>query len=154
MDEAMFKGVERPFVHIFCIQSFGKRELDEFACDVLSRRMALRKHFLPSERLKMWLCDVDEAMFHGVKTAMQSHFLNSENQKKRLWWIRLSDVLSWWIAQRTHNLNVWKCDFVDIDDAMFRDVARPFERIFNILGIHKSDLDEVAEVMILIGEWP
>jgi hypothetical protein len=27
---------------------------------------------------------------------------------------------------------------------MFHDVARPFERIFNILGIHMSDLDEVA----------
>jgi hypothetical protein len=30
---------------------------------------------------------------------------------------------------------------------MFLDVETPFERIFNILGIQKSDLDEVAEVM-------
>jgi hypothetical protein len=82
VDEAMFKGVERPFVHIFYIQSIGKRELDEFSCDVLSRRKALRKHYLPSERPKMRLCDFDEAMFHGVKKAMQSHFLNSENKKK------------------------------------------------------------------------
>jgi hypothetical protein len=81
VDEAMFQGVERPFVHIFCIQSIGKRELDEFACDVLSRRIALRKPYLPSERLKWRLCDVDETMFHNVKKAMHSHFLNSGNQK-------------------------------------------------------------------------
>jgi hypothetical protein len=29
-----------------------------------------------------------------------------------------------------------------------------FERIFYILGIEKSNLEEVAEVMFEIGEWP
>jgi hypothetical protein len=44
-------------------------------------------------------------------------------------------------------LNVLKCYFGDVDEAIFHDVERPFERIFYILGIQKSDLDEVAEVM-------
>jgi hypothetical protein len=37
---------------------------------------------------------------------------------------------------------------------MFHDVERPFERILYILGIEKSVLDYVAEVMFLVGEWP
>jgi hypothetical protein len=31
--------------------------------------------------------------------------------------------------------------FGDVDEAMFHDVEGPFERIFFILGIQKSDLD-------------
>jgi hypothetical protein len=37
---------------------------------------------------------------------------------------------------------------------MFLDVERPFERIFYILGIQKSNLDEFAEVVFYVGEWP
>jgi hypothetical protein len=44
-------------------------------------------------------------------------------------------------------VNVLKYDFVDVDEAMFHDVERIFERIFYILGIQKSVLDDVAEVM-------
>jgi hypothetical protein len=39
---------------------------------------------------------------------------------------------------------VLKFDFGDFDESMFHDVERPFERIFNILAIEKSDLNEVA----------
>jgi hypothetical protein len=39
---------------------------------------------------------------------------------------------------------VLNCDFVDIDEAMFEDVGRHCELSFCILGIEKSDVDEVA----------
>jgi hypothetical protein len=42
---------------------------------------------------------------------------------------------------------VLKINFADFDEAMFHDVERPFERIFYILGIEKTDLDEFVEVL-------
>jgi hypothetical protein len=36
-----------------------------------------------------------------------------------------------------------KCDFGDVHEAMLHDVERSFLRIFYILGIQKSVLDEV-----------
>jgi hypothetical protein len=44
-------------------------------------------------------------------------------------------------------LKVLKFDFGDVEEAMFHYVERQFERIFYNLGIKKSDLYEVAEVM-------
>jgi hypothetical protein len=44
-------------------------------------------------------------------------------------------------------LNVLKITFAYIDDAFIHDVERPFDRIFYILCIEKSNLDKVAEVM-------
>jgi hypothetical protein len=41
-------------------------------------------------------------------------------------------------------LNILKCDFFDVDEAIFLDVERPFERIFYILDIQTYDLDEIA----------
>jgi hypothetical protein len=41
-------------------------------------------------------------------------------------------------------LNVLKCDFGDVDEAMFHDVERSFERIFYNLGLQKSDFGEEA----------
>jgi hypothetical protein len=35
-------------------------------------------------------------------------------------------------------LNVLKCDFVDVDEAVFHDVERPLEHIFHIVGIQKA----------------
>jgi hypothetical protein len=35
-------------------------------------------------------------------------------------------------------VNVLKCDFVEIDEAMFLVVERPFERDFYILGMEKK----------------
>jgi hypothetical protein len=43
-------------------------------------------------------------------------------------------------------MNVLKFDFGDVDETMFLDVQSPFERIFYILDIQKSDLDDVEEV--------
>jgi hypothetical protein len=40
-----------------------------------------------------------------------------------------------------------KNNFGDADELMFQDVLKPLERIFEILGIDRNDLDEVAEVM-------
>jgi hypothetical protein len=41
-------------------------------------------------------------------------------------------------------MKVLKCDFGDVDEAMFHDVKRPFERIFHILDIQKSDFGELV----------
>jgi hypothetical protein len=49
---------------------------------------------------------------------------------------------------------VLKINFAEFDEAVFHDVERPFERIFYILSIEKSDLNEVAEMMFQVGEWP
>jgi hypothetical protein len=43
-------------------------------------------------------------------------------------------------------LNVLKCDFFEVDEAMFHDVERPQKYIFYILRIKKSDLYEFEEV--------
>jgi hypothetical protein len=48
VDDEMFHDVELHFERIFFIQGIQKSDLDEFAGDVLSRRMALRNHNLPS----------------------------------------------------------------------------------------------------------
>jgi hypothetical protein len=40
-----------------------------------------------------------------------------------------------------------KKDFGEVDEAMFQGVKMPCEHIFCMLGIEKSDLDEVALVM-------
>jgi hypothetical protein len=37
---------------------------------------------------------------------------------------------------------------------MFQGVERPSEIIFCILGIEKSDFDEVVEVLFEVGKWP
>jgi hypothetical protein len=42
---------------------------------------------------------------------------------------------------------VLKINFADFDEAIFHDVERPFERIFKILSIEKSDLEEFTELM-------
>jgi hypothetical protein len=89
VDEEIFQGVERQCEVIFCIMGIEKINLDGYLSDVLSGRMALRTHYLPSVFLKMRLCSCRTAMFHDDER---------------------------------------KC-------------------IFYILGIQKSELDEVAEVM-------
>jgi hypothetical protein len=54
------------------------------------------------------------------------------------------------MAQSTHYLSpgVLKFDFAKVNGAMLQGVERPSEHIFCILGIQKSDMEEVAEVMI------
>jgi hypothetical protein len=47
---------------------------------------------------------------------------------------------------------VLKINFADFNETTFH-VERPFERIFYILGIEKSDLDEIAKVMFQVDEW-
>jgi hypothetical protein len=50
-------------------------------------------------------------------------------------------------------VNVLKCKFGDVDEAIFHDVERQAERIFYILGIQKSDLEVVVDEVIQVGEW-
>jgi hypothetical protein len=51
-------------------------------------------------------------------------------------------------------VNVLKCDIGDVDETMFHDVERTFERIFFISGIKKSIFREVDSVMFYLSEWP
>jgi hypothetical protein len=51
-------------------------------------------------------------------------------------------------------LDVLKCDIVEVDEAMYQGVERTYKLIFCILDIQKSALDEVAEIIFQIGEWP
>jgi hypothetical protein len=44
-------------------------------------------------------------------------------------------------------VKVLKCDFGDVDDAIFHCVEIKFQRFFYILVIKKNVLDEVVEVM-------
>jgi hypothetical protein len=56
--------------------------------------------------------------------------------------------ISKWISElKIFFLYALKCGVGDDGEAKFHDFERPFERIFYILGIQKSDLDEVAEVL-------
>jgi hypothetical protein len=50
-------------------------------------------------------------------------------------------------------MNVLKCDFGDIDEAMIHDVKRPYEYIFCTLSFKSSDSDEFSQVMFYVGEW-
>jgi hypothetical protein len=54
------------------------------------------------------------------------------------------------MALRTRNflLDVLQNDFDEVDEEMFRDVEMSLERIFYIVVLQKSDLDEVAEVIL------
>jgi hypothetical protein len=52
VDEAIFQGVEMPCEIIFWIPWIEKSYFDGHLSDVLRRRLALRTHIHPSERLK------------------------------------------------------------------------------------------------------
>jgi hypothetical protein len=52
------------------------------------------------------------------------------------------------MALRNHTLRSerLKIRFVEVDESMFYDVERPFQRIVYVLVIQKGNLDEVVEV--------
>jgi hypothetical protein len=52
------------------------------------------------------------------------------------------------------HLDHLKKDFVQVDEVMYQGSQRPCEQTFCILGIEKSDLDEVALVMFKVSLWP
>jgi hypothetical protein len=68
--------------------------------------------------------------------------------------MKMCDVGEWTRELIICLLNVLKCDFVHVYEAMFNDVERPLEQFFYILCIQKSHLDEVVELMFQIDEWP
>jgi hypothetical protein len=78
---------------------FGRSYLS----DVLSGRMALRTHNLPSGCLNKRLVKSFKRCFK-VPKAIRPDFLRPEHRKKRLAWSRLSDVLSRRMDQRSYNL--------------------------------------------------
>jgi hypothetical protein len=51
-------------------------------------------------------------------------------------------------------LDVLIIQFSDVDEAMFQVVERQCELIFYVLGIQKSEVELVAEVIFLVGERP
>jgi hypothetical protein len=92
--------------------------------------------------------EVDESTFQGSERPYEVIFCMLSIEKGDLDG-RLCDVLSRRMARELIicRLNVLNCDFVDVDEAMFHDVERPLERILYVVGIHKSVLDEAAEVL-------
>jgi hypothetical protein len=97
--------------------------------------------------LKNDLGDVDEAMFQCVERPCEIIFCITGIEKAN--WTNSLVVLSGKIALTTHNLPSvrLKNDFGEDDEAMFQGFERPYEFIFCIVGIEKSDLDEVASVL-------
>jgi hypothetical protein len=79
--------------------------------------------------------------------AKRNLFVHPAHRKKRLGQIYLNNDLSRRIALRTHIflLDVLKYNFGEVDEAMFHDVERPFERISDVLGIKISDLDFISD---------
>jgi hypothetical protein len=77
------------------------------------------------------------------------HIFLMLNTEKSLWWSSLSDVLNRPKGLRTYTLPTGrlKNDFVEVDEAIIQGDERPSELIFYILGIQKSDLYEVPEMM-------
>jgi hypothetical protein len=57
------------------------------------------------------------------------------------------------MALRTNNVPSVSLS-MSFDEEMFEGNGRLCEIIFSILGIQISEKDEVAEVMIQVGEWP
>jgi hypothetical protein len=76
---------------------------------------------------------------------MRTHVLHPGNPKKRNGQSCGCDVLSRRMFLWSHNL---------LSGRLIQGVERPCELIFCILVIQKSDLDEVAEVMFQISNWP
>jgi hypothetical protein len=129
-----------------------KRLVRSSLSDILSRRMVLRSHNLPSERLKMRLCWFGWSIVSWCRKAIWTnwnHFLHPGHRKKGHKRCRLIDVWSRRMALRNHYLllNVLKSNFGDVDEAMFHDVVKQLEPIFYILGPGKSELYEFAEMM-------
>jgi hypothetical protein len=46
-----------------------------------------------------------------------------------------------------------KCDFGEVDEAMFELNKRTYEQMCPFRASKKSEMDEVAEVMYQVGEW-
>jgi hypothetical protein len=51
-------------------------------------------------------------------------------------------------------LDVLKCDFREVDEAMFESEKVHANSFSASLDIQKSDLDEFPEVMFQLGKWP
>jgi hypothetical protein len=88
--------------------------------DVLSKRMALRTHNLPSWRLKKRLVKTRKRRLK-VSKGQTNIFFHSEYRKKRLSWCGLSDVWSTQMGLKTHNLpferlkiRLWWCRWRDV----------------------------------------
>jgi hypothetical protein len=104
--------------------------------------MALRTHNVPSGRHKNDFGEVDESTFQGSERPYEVIFCMLSIEKSDL-----DEAGEWPRDLIIFRLNVFNCDFVDVDEAMFHDVERPLERILYVVGIHKSVFDE-AEVVL------
>jgi hypothetical protein len=51
-------------------------------------------------------------------------------------------------------LDVLKCEFGDVDEAMFQGVESPCEQIFCLLHVAKCDFGEVDKAMFQVVEYP
>jgi hypothetical protein len=94
--------------------------------------------------------------FNGVERPYKLIFCILRIQKSEIDEVAevMFQVGEWLREQIICFLDVLKCDFDYVDEAMIEGVARPCELIFGILRIHKSFSEEVAELMFKVGKWP
>jgi hypothetical protein len=114
--------------------------------DFLSRRMALRNHYLPSERFKMrlWWCRWSDVSW--CRNVIRTHSLHSGHRKKRFGRSRGSDVLSRRMTSlRSGRLKkqLWWCR----SDVSCRKATRTH---FLYPAIRKKRLGECRLIVVLI----
>jgi hypothetical protein len=87
----------------------------------------------------------DEAVFECI----ERHFPKPHHRKNTIKWNRLSDFYLHELAcdHIICLLDVLKKDFVEVDEAIFQGLERPCILTFFILGIQKSYLFEVSDMM-------
>jgi hypothetical protein len=140
VDEAIFHRVEMNSKAFSTVLAFKKLFRRICRSDILSRRMALWIHNLPSVRLKNDFREVDEAMFQGVERPCKLIFCILVINKSDLDEFACDLIRP--MSPSTHYLpsGRLKNDFGEIDEAMFQGVERPCELIFCNLSIKKKRL--------------
>jgi hypothetical protein len=102
--------------------------------------MALRTNYLPSGRPEMRFVEVDESMFKGVERPYEIIFCILGNQRNDLdeFGNVTFQVGEWPCGLIICLLDVLKCDFGEVDEAMFQGVERYGENFVFIMDIQKK----------------
>jgi hypothetical protein len=137
------KAIRSYFLH-----PIPQKDILERNClsDVLWKRLFLRTHNLPSERVKNQLCWLRWSNISRCRKAIWTHFLNSGHWKKRFWRSRGSNVSNRQMAQRPHNLTfgrlnkrLWWSSWSDVSKR-----RKALQNHFLRCDHRKKNFDEVA----------
>jgi hypothetical protein len=150
----MFHDVERPFARIFPFKKqFGRKTRKLITCllDVLKTTLvkSMNRFFKVSKvhanlfsvfwTSKFRLCVSFLSDVSIRRMALRTHNLREGRLKKLLWWSRWSYVSKCRKAEGKHFLHPGHSEWTD-----FQGDERLSERIFCLLVIEKSELDEVV----------